>query len=300
MKEKDDNTTRSYKTAMKQFQEGMNLSLDDIRKLPEKELSNQIDKFVKSLSIEESSKLTRLSAIRSAIEKETDKQLPKSKIRASLSASKLRYSNKEELSTEEINAVIDFFHKEYKQAKEKKNSKLIPGLRNYILVRLLSFTGQRIGDILSLKVSTAKNQTLTFKQEKTGEEVFIDNPSLSEINLYIQALSLADNDYLFASGIRREPISYTQIYKIIQIAGLKLFQREITPHSFRKYTVVKLRKEGMADHDIRRVTGHSTTGMLDYYQGKDNASVKNLTKILTSDRSKKGKVLLATKRRGKR
>lgn len=47
----------------------------------------------------------------------------------------------------------------------------------------------------------------------------------------------------------------------------------------------------MADHDIRRVTGHSTTGMLDYYQGKDNASVKNLTKILTNDRSKKESII---------
>ena len=87
------NTNRSYKTALSQFQNETGLDLEDIKRLPEKDLSKKIDKFIESLNIKDSSKLTRLSAIRSAIEQETDIQLTKSKIRKTLSKDKLRHSN---------------------------------------------------------------------------------------------------------------------------------------------------------------------------------------------------------------
>jgi site-specific recombinase XerD len=154
------NTNRSYKTALSQFQNETGLDLEDIKRLPEKDLSKKIDKFIESLNIKDSSKLTRLSAIRSAIEQETDIQLTKSKIRKTLSKDKLRHSNKEEITTDELNKIIDYFFEKYKEEKRNKSSRLIPSLRNYILVKLLAFTGQRIGDILSLEVNEAKKETL--------------------------------------------------------------------------------------------------------------------------------------------
>jgi integrase len=111
-----------------------------------------------------------LLSIRSAIEQETDIQLTKSKIRKTLSKDKLRHSNKEEITTDELNKIIDYFFEKYKEEKRNKSSRLIPSLRNYILVKLLAFTGQRIGDILSLEVNEAKKETLFFKQDKTGVE----------------------------------------------------------------------------------------------------------------------------------
>ena len=196
------NTNRSYKTALSQFQNETGLDLEDIKRLPEKDLSKKIDKFIESLNIKDSSKLTRLSAIRSAIEQETDIQLTKSKIRKTLSKDKLRHSNKEEITTDELNKIIDYFFEKYKEEKRNKSSRLIPSLRNYILVKLLAFTGQRIGDILSLEVNEAKKETLFFKQDKTGAEVKTENPVLAEINLYIQLVSLSDNDYLLQVALR--------------------------------------------------------------------------------------------------
>ena len=291
------NTNRSYKTALSQFQNETGLDLEDIKRLPEKDLSKKIDKFIESLNIKDSSKLTRLSAIRSAIEQETDIQLTKSKIRKTLSKDKLRHSNKEEITTDELNKIIDYFFEKYKEEKRNKSSRLIPSLRNYILVKLLAFTGQRIGDILSLEVNEAKKETLFFKQDKTGAEVKTENPVLAEINLYIQLVSLSDNDYLFASGIKRDPISYTQILILIQKASLKVIGKEITPHSFRKYVVVKLREVGKADHEMKQVTGHSTSAMVDYYQGNKTSTIKNLSKLLTRKSNTKGKSVLAAKQR---
>ena len=125
------NTNRSYKTALSQFQNETGLDLEDIKRLPEKDLSKKIDKFIESLNIKDSSKLTRLSAIRSAIEQETDIQLTKSKIRKTLSKDKLRHSNKEEITTDELNKIIDYFFEKYKEEKRNKSSRLIPSLRNY-------------------------------------------------------------------------------------------------------------------------------------------------------------------------
>ena len=258
------NTKDAYDRAINTFLQNNFENYDSLKELDPETASDKIDEFFNNITdYKPTTKLLKISAVRSYIEKDLKIRLPHSEIRRHLSKDIPKHSTKEDLSKDEVKVFVEHFQKLYKESENTQER--FANLRNLIIVNLLAYTGQRIGDILQIKVSNAKKPTLFFKQEKSGQEVFIDNPCLQHILAYIALTVLKDDDYLFANGLYRKPISYRFILSVIQRAGLELFGKNISCHCFRKFVITELRLAGKSNAEIQSVSGHSTSAMIDYY-----------------------------------
>ena len=258
------NTKDAYDRAINTFIQYNFADYENLKDIPPEEAADKIDEFFNSIEdYKPNSKLLKISAVRSYVEKELKIRLPHSEVRKNLSKQIPKHSTKEDMSKDEVRTFVDYFYNLYDR--EKNIHKKVTALRNLIVVNLLAYTGQRIGDILKITVSEAKKSVLHFKQEKSGQEVFIDNPCLNHILPYITFASLKEDDFLFANGLDRKPISYRFILTVIQRAGLLLFGKNISPHCFRKFVITELRLLGKSNAEIQSVSGHSSSAMIDYY-----------------------------------
>ena len=272
------NTNDAYTRAIETFLSNNFVDYDNLRELPAEETSDKIDDFFNSIpDYKPNSKLLKISAVRSYIEKELKIRLPHSEVRKNLAKQIPKHSTKEDMSKEEVKLFVEHFRKLYESADNSHDK--FASLRNFIIVNLLAYTGQRIGDVLKISVSEAKKPVLHFKQEKSGQEVFIDNPCLSYILAYITISTLKDDDFLFANGLKRLPISYRFILTVIQRAGLLLFGKNISPHCFRKFVITELRLLGKSNAEIQSVSGHSTSAMIDYYPTRQ-PKIEGLKRLL--------------------
>lgn len=269
------NTNRVYAASYRLFIQSTNLSENELKSLPIKELSNKIETVFSQSGYSVNSKLTRISACKNYISELLNIDFPKSRNLKKLSNKKNRRSNKIDIKPEQVKKLVRLFENEYKSCQSGYKS---VKLRNVILIRLLSFTGQRIGDILSMTVKQAKTNSLYFKQEKTGAEVSIDNPCLPEILAYINFVGLTDDQPLFSTGLNKV-LSYTYANLLVSKAGLKLGIDNLTCHVFRKYAVTHLKELGLTDRQVMSITGHSDNRMIGYYTG-DSDKVENLQELL--------------------
>lgn len=272
------NTNRVYETSYRLFIQNTNLSEIEIQSMDILDLAKQIESVFTSSSYSVNSKLTRISACKNFISEKYNKDFPKSRKLKHLSKQKNRRSNKIDLSTSNVKKLIKLFETEYKSC--QTGYKPIK-LRNLILIKLLTFTGQRIGDLLSITVNKAKQTKLFFKQEKTGAEVTIDNPCLPEIMAYINIVGLTDEQPLFSTGLNKT-LSYTYVNNLISKVGLKIGIDKLTCHVFRKYAVTHLKEVGLSDRQVMSITGHSDNRMIGYYTG-DSKQVDNLQKLLLQE-----------------
>ena len=259
-----DNTKKAYEIAIGNFFKNNFTDYQSLKDLPPEEASDKIDSYFDGIEdYKATTKLLKISALRSYIEKDLKIRLPESEARKKLMKEIPKHSTKEDLTKDEVKIMIDFFLAIFQNA--PNNREKFMALRNFIIVCLLAYTGQRVGDILNVKVGLAKKESLHFKQEKSGQEVFIENPCLNYINAYIALTILKDDDYLFANGLQRQPISYRHILNVVQRAGLELFSKNISPHCFRKFVITELRLAGKSNAEIQSVSGHSSSAMIDYY-----------------------------------
>lgn len=107
--------------------------------------------------------------------------------------------------------------------------------RNGFLLMFGINTGLRISDILPLKVGDVRNKShLILTEKKTGKRKrFKLNQQMQEaIKTYIAGM--ADDEYLFASSKRPQPITRVRAYQIINGAARKVGLSEIGTHTLRK------------------------------------------------------------------
>lgn len=275
---KSQNTLKNYAVAYRQFLKFNNLNDEDITRIDPAKLSTMIDSTFENHIGNNRTKLTKISSVKSYIEIHFRIDLPKSKIRKDYHRDVLKKTQKRKIEKVEIDRLIEHFTTIHENSNQIQ---YLPTLRNLILIKLLAGTGQRISDILNLKISTAKKNVISLKQMKTGNDVSIENPCLPEILKYIAITKFKDDDFLFSSGLFRKPLSYQQAESIIRNESGKVFGKSITSHYFRSYAVSRLIELGYHPNDIMSVTGHTDTRMIDYYN-KTIGNVKNLTSLLMS------------------
>ncbi len=103
---------------------------------------------------------------------------------------------------------------------------------------LLSFgvnTGLRISDILPLKVKDVRGKShILITEKKTGKRKrFKINQQLQEaIRSYTQGMK--DDEYLFASSKRPQPITRVRAYQILNGTARKIGLSEVGTHTLRK------------------------------------------------------------------
>jgi integrase len=263
------NSIKAYTIAYNQFRELSRLSEIEIQGMNEAELGKKIVETFNSNFENARIRPTKISSCKNYIELTYEKSIPIKRDRKA-GKHKLRQSNKEDLSNKQIDSIIKEFNKEYKAVMKSKNqNRIVPKLRNLIMIKLLAFTGQRIGDILNLTVKESKRSNLHFKQEKTGNEIEIENPCLLEVLTYIAMTKLDESDYLFKTGFNSK-LSYTHaLHTINKLSLIATGNKNITPHTFRKYAVTHLKQLGFTDRQVMSVTGHSDSRMISYYTGNE-------------------------------
>jgi len=259
------NTKRNYLHAFSYFQSQSGLSESELKEKKPSELNKLIDSIIcGNKRWSNRSKRLYISAVRTVLDYQFDVPLPRSKVSKSLKTAGERKTNKTELTKEQVMILQKYFENNYKT--EKKDYLKVTHLRNLILFKLLAGTGQRISDILNLKVAAAKKQDITFLQEKTKAIAKVENPCQQEIFLYVSIQRLSDDDFLFANDLQRNPLHRTQAYRVISDAGkLVLSIKNLSPHCLRAYFVTELKKRNVSNLTIMSATGHINEGMISYY-----------------------------------
>jgi integrase len=107
--------------------------------------------------------------------------------------------------------------------------------RNGFLLMFGINTGLRISDILPLKVEDVRNKShLLITEKKTGKRKrFKLNQQLQEaIRSYTQGMD--DDEFLFASSKRPQPITRVRAYQILSGTARKIGLSEVGTHTLRK------------------------------------------------------------------
>lgn len=221
----------------------------------------------------DASKLLFMAGIKHHLEILRDEDLPRLKARKKLK--QRRYSNKRELSIEEVESVLTIAEKEVREADEGRR---VVKARNYLLIKLLAGTGLRIGDILHIKVADVKRPILSMVSQKTEIKTELQNPLNSgDIALYVREQGLTDQDFLFASGLKRQPLTYEQAYRVVRELGLIAGIKDLSPHVFRKYAIERQQLLGVPEHQIRINAGYTPTSTMPGYYGHKDKLDNNLT-----------------------
>jgi integrase len=153
-------------------------------------------------------------------------------------------------------------------------------VRDCLIAKIALQGGKRINEVLSLTVDQIDkvNCEITFKQSKTGTK------KKDVIITYSAALM---NELLAYIGSRKGLVFITrtgnklltkQVANTFAMAGNRAeVPFRVTPHVLRASCVTYLKKMGMSDTDIMKVTGHADAEMVAAYDKSaraDNASKK--------------------------
>lgn len=148
--------------------------------------------------------------------------------------------------------------------------------RNYLILKILYFTGVRVDEISHLKKSSFHNSEngLIMMVEGKGRKVrSIHLPSHLADAIRSYAFSLDSTDYLFTNdrlidfGIgvfERKSISNSQVFRIVKAAAKKAkLSVQPSPHWLRHTSATHAIESGAPIHVVQRSLGHesiSTTG----------------------------------------
>ena len=145
-----------------------------------------------------------------------------------------------------------------------------PPIRLGMMLGLM--TGQRLGDVVSMRWSQVSEDGIEIKQAKTGAEVFI--PLTSQLR---KALNETKKSSVFVLANKRG-LPYTasgfshQFAKAVKKAGLG--GSGLVFHGLRKTSTVILAEAGLSNEVIKAITGHTTDAMVSHYARLARARMK--------------------------
>ena len=144
----------------------------------------------------------------------------------------------------------------------------------YALVLLLSSTSLRISEALQVTVlQVREGRICTVQKRGKARELALPKETQEALLTFVSKYGL---DGLLFQTSRKKTLSRSYAYRLIKHAT------GLTPHGFRKSVIECLRHAGYRDDEIAKVTGHSSTKMIDYYDNrKCEATIHvDLTKAL--------------------
>ena len=137
--------------------------------------------------------------------------------------------------------------------------------RTGLLFDLLTETGQRINDVLSMRWSDLDGDGISVTQGKTKSAVYI--PMTARLR---QALADAPRKGLFIiaqdNGLR---VSYPLAWRDVMAIRREIGAEAYDIHALRHYAASQIASlPGMTADHVRAITGHSAVGMVRLYSGK--------------------------------
>ena len=130
----------------------------------------------------------------------------------------------------------------------------------YALVLLLSSTSLRISEALQVTVDQVRAGRICIIQKRgKARELSLPSETQQALLEFVQKYGLTD---LMFQTSQKTPVIRTYAYRLIKAAT------GLSPHGFRKSVIECLRQAGYHDDEIAKVTGHSSTKMIDYYDNR--------------------------------
>ena len=134
-----------------------------------------------------------------------------------------------------------------------------PALRRFIIAT--RHTGQRGGDVAGMKLTDYENGEVRVKQDKTDARVWI--PATPELTALIEE-NPKDNVLLFPNsrGRKWEASAWgSEIRKLMKKTGHEGYSL----HGLRKNATIELLEAGCTPDEVKAITGHITTQMIEKY-----------------------------------
>lgn len=145
--------------------------------------------------------------------------------------------------------------------------------RHRAIVEMAYLTGQRIGDVLSIRHDQITPAGIEFVQQKTSARLLVQmTPSLQRAIDASKTLCKADKKYLYPRKGSDSPVSYTAIQSAWKRALERSGIEHCTLHDIRAKSLTDAKKQGL---DATALAGHrleSTT--LRYLRGKETPVVE--------------------------
>ncbi|GIO39626.1 site-specific tyrosine recombinase XerD [Paenibacillus antibioticophila] len=178
---------------------------------------------------------------------------------------------------------------------EQPDRKTFTGYRDFTMMTVLLETGMRISELCHLKTSDLffREQEIRIARGKGGRarRVPFQQTCAKIIRRYLDIRGDLETDALFVN-INNEPISTRALQDKMQTYGLaaNITGVRVSPHTFR-HTMAKFYiLNGGDPFTLRRILGHATLDMVDYYvelfssdikqQHKKFSPVENMKRII--------------------
>lgn len=154
--------------------------------------------------------------------------------------------------------------------------------RDYCILTLFLNCGLRLSELVSIRISKIKEDTLTVIGKGNKERVvYLNHACISSLNNYMTIRSKIDTedqdkDYLFLSTHRR-PINKRSVEvlvkKHVQHAGL--IDEKYSPHKLRHTAATLMYKHGKVDiRSLQMILGHENISTTQIYTHVDNESLR--------------------------
>ena len=126
------------------------------------------------------------------------------------------------------------------------------GTRERLAFDLLLFTGQRVGDVASMRRDHLLNGVIPVKQEKTGADLLLPvHPNL------LRSISAVPADGPAPLNTHGRPMTKRSVAALVARAARSAgLPRDCKTHGLRKAALTRLAQHGASTHGIRAVGGH--------------------------------------------
>lgn len=159
------------------------------------------------------------------------------------------------------------------------------GIQRYLMLRLLWETGVRVGELLSIRISTLLPCEAEIQSEKTTRNRLIgwspETERLLQIYLDLRKTIESREDYLFVSFFAKpvRKITSRHVQRLIKEAAAEAgLKNKISPHSFRHGFVHRQLDKGRPITTIAQMLGHSTSLNVLTYSQLSSLEIRNAWK----------------------
>lgn len=146
---------------------------------------------------------------------------------------------------------------EYAAIREKATPRL------QAIMDICRLTGQRIGDVLSLRRAQLEDGGIRFVQQKTGQELVVAwTPELRAAVGRAKAITgnLAPLTLFYSRG--GHPPDYQQVWRAFKLAASRAGVEDVRPHDLRALAATEAHRQGL---DASALLGHKSTRTTEVY-----------------------------------
>lgn len=160
-------------------------------------------------------------------------------------------------------------------------------IRDYCILTLFLNCGLRLSELVSIKISKIKEDTLTVIGKGNKERVvYLNSACVSAIANYMPIRSKVETDpenkdFLFLSTHRR-PINKRTVEILVKkhVHGAGLYDEKYSPHKLRHTAATLMYKHGKVDiRSLQMILGHENVSTTQIYTHVDNEALREAVKL---------------------